>query len=202
MPLARPLRNAGRIKMTNLLSGLSIFLLTALGRAQTPAPDRLWVASGHTDVPYAVAYSPDGNLLASGSLDNTLKLWRMSDGALLRTLVGHANWISAVDFSPDGSKVVSGSYDRTIKVWRVSDGVLLNTLYGHGNYVFHVAFSPDGTMIGSASADTTARLWRAADGAALQTLPCVNWVYTAVFSPDSATLLTSDVSYNIWLWHI
>jgi WD40 repeat protein len=68
--------------------------------------------------------------MASGSWDRTIRLWRVSDGALVRTLTGHTS-VNSVAFSPDGSLIASGSDDRTIRLWRVSDGALVRTLTGH-----------------------------------------------------------------------
>jgi WD40 repeat protein len=67
----------------------------------------------------SVSFSPDGSLLASGSKDKTIKLWRVSDGSLVRTLTGHTDWVMSVSFSPDGSLLASGSVDKTIKLWQV-----------------------------------------------------------------------------------
>jgi len=74
---------------------------------------------GHTDPVYDVAFSPDGQTLASGSWDYTVWLWRVSDGTPLRTLEGHTNWVSSVAFSPDGQTLVSGSWDYTVRLWQI-----------------------------------------------------------------------------------
>jgi WD40 repeat protein len=83
----------------------------------------------------SVAFSPDGSMIASGSDDRTIKLWRVSDGELLRTLEEHTGSVTSVAFSPDGSMIASGGgydpvtekLDNTIKLWRVSDGALLKS---------------------------------------------------------------------------
>ena len=74
---------------------------------------------GHTYSVESVAFSPDGKILASGSVDHTIKLWDVATGTLLRTLSGHTSFVESVAFSPDGKILASGSYDKTIKLWDV-----------------------------------------------------------------------------------
>ena len=73
---------------------------------------------GHTNPVHGVAFSPDGQTLASGSWDNTVRLWRVSDGILLRTLEGHTDPVLSVAFSPDGQTLASGSRDKTVRLWK------------------------------------------------------------------------------------
>ena len=107
----------------------------------------------------SIAFAPDGETLASGSQDRKVRLWRASDGTLLRTLEGHTGQVDSVAFAPDGAILASGAGDNTVRLWRVSDGTLLRTLEGHTDRVRSIAFAPDGTMIASGSEDGTIRLW-------------------------------------------
>jgi WD40 repeat protein len=75
-----------------------------------------------------VAINLDGSLLASGSADQTIKLWSLPDGALLHTLGGHTDFVWPVAFSPDGTLLASGSTDKTIKLWSLPDGEYLMDL--------------------------------------------------------------------------
>ncbi len=78
----------------------------------------------------AIAVTPDGRYVVSGSLDKTLKLWDLETGALIRTFEGHAHQVLAVSVTPDGAHVVSGSRDHTVKLWDLETGVTRQSSYG------------------------------------------------------------------------
>ena len=124
---------------------------------------------GHKKSVYSVAFSRDGKTLASGSDDNTVKLWDAATGQELRTLGGHSSFVLSVAFSPDGKTLASGSDDNTVKLWDAATGQELRTLGGHSSFVLSVAFSPDGKTLASGSFDKTVKLWDAATGQELRT---------------------------------
>ncbi|MBU1750522.1 MAG: WD40 repeat domain-containing protein, partial [Chloroflexi bacterium] len=109
-----------------------------------------------------LAFSPDGQWLATGSDDFKIRLWRAADGQLLDTLEGHTQYVNGVAFSPDGRLLVSGSRDRKVGLWDVQTGQLVAWLAGHENAVLRVDVNPAGTLIASISWDGTVRLWGAA----------------------------------------
>jgi WD40 repeat protein len=78
--------------------------------------------SGHSNLVNSVAISPDGRLLASGSSDQTVKLWSLPNGALLKTLAGHSSYVQSLVISPDGRLLASGGADNTIRLWSLPDG--------------------------------------------------------------------------------
>ncbi len=130
--------------------------------------------SGHKAAVNGVIFNFHGNIIASASSDNTVKLWRVDDGSLLTTLgesdaeEGHKAEVNAVAFSPDGKIIASASADKTVKLWQWDDdgnqATLLATLIGEkkenrGSFKA-VVFSPNGEMIAAASTDKTVKLWQ------------------------------------------
>jgi WD40 repeat protein/serine/threonine protein kinase len=114
---------------------------------------------GHTGIITQVAFSPDGALLASASIDQTVRLWNVAAGTEVRCLQAHTEAVYAVAFSPDGRRLVSGSNDRTLKLWETATGREVLTLRGHTYLVNRVLFSPDGARIASYSLDGTVKVW-------------------------------------------
>ncbi|MEG4343560.1 AAA-like domain-containing protein [Microcoleus sp. A003_D6] len=154
--------------------------------------------SGHKAAVMTVDISPDSKLIASGSVDKTIKLWGR-DGTEVATLKGHQAMVRSVKFSPDGQLIASGSDDGTVKLWR-KDGTLLKTFQGHSAGIWVVAFSPDGQTIASASVDTTVKLWDK-DGSLLKTFQGhTAGVSSVAFSPDGQTIASASGDKTVKLW--
>jgi sterol desaturase/sphingolipid hydroxylase (fatty acid hydroxylase superfamily) len=123
---------------------------------------------GHRDLVYAVALSPDGGRVVTGSFDTTVKVWDAATGATTHTLTGHAGPVYSVAVSGDGQRIVSGGKDGTVRVWDAVTGHELLSLTGHTDSVTGVAISGDGRRIVSGSRDGTVKVW---DAQVSETLP-------------------------------
>jgi WD40 repeat protein len=157
---------------------------------------------GHSSAVESVAFSPDGQRLASASGDGDIKLWDTFTGKQLRTFPGSTyvfNMLTSVAFSPDGQHLASGSgiigKAGEIKLWEVASGKLLRTIKGHTNTVSGVAFSPDGQRLASASWDGTVRIWDVTSGKELFTLKGhAGEVNSVTFSADGQRLASAGRS--------
>ena len=163
----------------------------------------------HTDGVSSVSFSPDGSILASGSWDDTVRLWDVETGMPFRTLEGHTDGVSSVSFSPDGSTLASGSWDDTVRLWDIETGVHLRTLEGHrwGHRGLHsVSFSPDGKTLASVGHEDTVLLWDVETGVHLRTLQGhiygVSGVSSVSFSPDGKVLASGNWDDTVRLWDV
>ncbi|KAL5320208.1 hypothetical protein ACEPPN_011009 [Leptodophora sp. 'Broadleaf-Isolate-01'] len=158
---------------------------------------------GHSASVNSVAFSSDGQLIISGSSDQTIRFWDAITGALLQVIKGHSGSVSSVAISPDCRQVASASVDRTIKLWNTATGAALQILEGHSGSVSSVTFSPDGQILASVSADQTLRLWDAITGALLQILAGHSGpVSSAAFSPDGQILASVSADQTLRIWDV
>ena len=116
--------------------------------------------SGHTHNVRSLAFKPNSYLLASGSQDNTIRIWDVRDRdnpRHVRTLRGHTQYVTELAWSPDGRTLASASSDGTVRLWNPDNGINFAVLRGHTEDVHSVAWSPDGRILASGSEDTTIR---------------------------------------------
>ncbi|MBD2099307.1 NB-ARC domain-containing protein [Leptolyngbya sp. FACHB-261] len=153
----------------------------------------------------SVAFSPDGQLLASSDTSGEIHIWQASNGQQLVACKGHSHWAWAIAFSPDGQWLASAADDYSVKLWDVRTGECLRTYEGHTYSVNTIVFSPDGQMLASSSQDATIRLWNvsAAEPACIRTLQGHEGrVWSLAFSPDGRTLASGSEDLTIKLWDI
>ncbi len=160
------------------------------------------VIKAHEDSINALAFSPDGKIIASGSVDKNIKLWDTETGTELRTLTGHVNKITSLAFRLDGKVLASGSDDKTIKVWETESGKELRSIAAHTHEVNSIAFSPDGKTLASCSF-LVAALWDAESGQPIREFKGHSSMVTSVaFNRDGKQLATAGFDNLIKLWNV
>ncbi len=170
---------------------------------------------GHRQQVNAVAVSPDGCFLLSGSHDKTLRLWNLASGKEERRFEGHTENILAVVFSPNGRLAASAGggglwkdgqrkeTDFSIRVWDVETARELRRCTGHTRPVTSLAFTPNGRQLLSGSQDTTLRLWDVADGRQVQLLSGHDGeVLSVAVSPDGKSALSGSADRTLGLWDL
>jgi WD40 repeat protein/serine/threonine protein kinase len=165
----------------------------------------LYTYRGHSNTVYAVAWSPDGKRIASGSGDNTVQVWDAVDGENVAIYKGHSNTVYAVAWSPNGKRIASGSWDSTVQVWDATDGSHVFTYRKHSPYpyydVYAVAWSPDSKRIASGSQDGTVQVWDATNGGNVFTYRGHSSEVSAVaWSPDGRRIASGSQDSTVQVW--
>ncbi|KAG9258753.1 WD40-repeat-containing domain protein [Emericellopsis atlantica] len=162
---------------------------------------------GHSGSVLSVAFSADGTRIASGSEDDTIKIWNRTTGMCVQTLQGHVGGVQSVVFLPGDARLVSGSKDCTIKIWDVVEGKCEQTLAGHSRPVSSVALSADGTWIASGSYDNTIKIWNTTTGTCVQTIQDdSNKIWSRYFIPlvafvlGDTRLVSASRDHTIKIW--
>ncbi|MBV6626893.1 MAG: AAA-like domain-containing protein [Rivularia sp. (in: Bacteria)] len=160
--------------------------------------------------------SPDGQLIATASIDNTVRLWKWEpndklndkENNLIQVLKGHTGYVNDVSFSSDGQLIATTSNDNTIRLWKKDDNQTLyaseEVLRGHKTWVYGVVFAPDDKQILTASADNTARIWELSSekkANILQETDIQSKVFTVAFSPDKKLIATGSADGKVRLWN-
>jgi WD40 repeat protein/DNA-binding SARP family transcriptional activator len=157
---------------------------------------------GHTGWVTSLVWSPDGQMLFSGSADQTIRCWDGINGQCLRILQGHSNWVWSIDcYLLTGQSsaiqttsqeqatfiVASGADDETVRLWDVQTGQCLETFQGYRDYAWAITWSPDGQTLASGGISQTVRLWSLQTGRCIRTLAGHDeWIYSVAMTNDSA----------------
>lgn len=152
---------------------------------------------------YSVCFSPDGSKIASGSMENIIKICDLSTNKLIHSLnVGRENFVRSVCFSPDGSRLASG-VGNSIKIWNVATGEETQTLQGHRNIVTSVFYHPDTSKLISGSYDQTIKIWDLQSGEEIQTFRGHSRSVKAIsLSPDGLKLASGSEDNTVRIWDV
>lgn len=154
----------------------------------------------HAAAVISVAFSPDGRVALSGSLDKTMKLWDITTGREIRTFTGHADGVDSVAFSPDGRTALSASRDNTLKLWDIASGREVLSIHADTNNTKYftvgtIAFSPNGQYILSGGGKLS--LWDVSSGKEIRTLLSKGLTNALAFSPDGQLALSAFIDTKV-----
>ncbi len=147
----------------------------------------------------AVAWSPDGSLIASGS--GPVQVWNAATGGQVYAYRGHSLIVYGVAWSPNSSRVASASADGTVQVWDATTGGQVYIYRGHSNGVNGVAWSPNGSRIASASTDGTVQVWDATTGGHASTYASSGGAFAVAWSPNGSLIASGNAEGTVQVWN-
>mgnify|MGYP001045938509 CR=1 FL=1 len=165
---------------------VTITLLVLIFTSASAQKPEVYFNVGHNSYVSTASFSPNGELLLTGSADNTAKLWDVATGKLIRILEGHTLYIWSVGFSPDGTKIITGSWDQTVKLWETNTGKLIYTFPKQKSRVRTAKFSPDGSKIAFNLMSGEVKLFSSNDFELIKVYPTS--AYSFDFAPNSFSI--------------
>jgi hypothetical protein len=159
--------------------------------------------TGHVRSIWSLDFSYDGNTLATGGQDKTIRIWKMPHGELLHTIRGHTDWVSCLAFSDRSDILASGSEDATVRLWHVPEGTPVGVLNGHRGAVRCLAFHPSQEIVASGGEDGRVFVWERPHSPLIQSDDAdVGMVLSIAFSPDGTILAAGGRDGGIALWQV
>ncbi|KAF3011320.1 hypothetical protein E8E14_003797 [Neopestalotiopsis sp. 37M] len=149
----------------------------------------------------SMTFTPDGTQLASGSVENMVRLWDVATRSKRGSLTGPTHKVSSVTISPDGYFIAAGSDDASIMIWELATRTLCFTLLGHTRWVNSVVFSSNGKMLVSGGMDDTVRLWDVETGRELCKLEAKSsGISSVAVSPNGQRIASGSVDRIVRIW--
>ena len=155
----------------------------------------------HTGQVYAVAWSPDGQYIASGGIDHTVQVWQALTGRNITTYAGHADLVLGLAWSPDGKHIASAGSDHSLRIWNVRTGRKVFINRDRSGILYSVDWSPDGRYIASGNSDAKVHVWEVSTWRHL--LTCHGHtakVHIVAWSPDGKYIASGsgDTAVHVW----
>jgi WD40 repeat protein len=184
-----------------IIIGLFVFGNTKAQKMETV------VQRGHYEAVKAVAFTPDGKYLLTGSRDKTIKLWDVASGRELRSFLGHQSTINDIAVSSDGRFFISSCADKTAIMWDIKSGAIIKYFEGHTDYLTTVALSHDDKYLVTGGFDWEANLWDVESGNLIKTFKVnpdkgIGYGIDAAFSPNDAHIAFGGDNRSVMIYNI
>jgi WD domain, G-beta repeat len=204
-------KNRSVVEPTNIIEIDDPLVPTALSVSATIDYDKLTLVrqlTGYFSEVYAIALSQNGQWLVSGHgdvthVDNTVKVWRMSDGKLIHNLLGHSDAIRGIALTTDAETIISGSLDGTLQWWQLTTGLMLPQLIEHPSPINALVLTSDNRKLITGGSDSLVRIWQPQDNLLIHQFQGHLQNIDCLATHQSTQLIVSGSSdYTIRLWHL
>ena len=148
----------------------------------------------------SIDFSPNNNILVSGTENGQVLIWDVLSGTVSRTLLRHTSRVYTVKFSHNGQYIASGSADKTICIWNANNGSIIRFIF-HLKSVYSVAFNPNGKQIVSGSGDPIVRVWNINSNDLLKLHGHKSAIYSVTYTPNGLYIVSGSADKNICVWN-
>jgi WD40 repeat protein len=204
-------KNRSAVEATSIIEVDDPLVPTALTVSGTIDYDKLTLVrqlTGYFSEVYSIALSQNGQWLVSGHgdvthIDNTVKVWRMSDGKLIHNLLGHSDAIHGIALTTDAETIISGSLDGTLQWWQLTTGLMLPQLIEHPSPINALVLTSDNRKLITGGSDALVRIWQPQDNLLIHQFQGHLQNIDCLATHQSTQLIASGSSdYTVRLWHL